>query len=159
MCCLLCCEFSRDKSLFQYNRVLETPVDVWWVGKWTLCLLFSFFTCILSSEFRGGVHVSIIHWFGEGFELGLLWICCTPGHSKPVSFMWVRCLKMRLKYWGLQWICALSCFSWACSSLFVRQLWPREMTCVCVSVGADSPGQEYKVRKAAFKIILNVARF
>ena len=31
--------------------------------------------------------------------------------------------------------------------------------CVSVSVGAGSPGQEYKVRKAAIKIMLNVARF
>ena len=137
------------------------------------------FNCNLCFEFRDGVHESVIHWFGEGFELGLLWICCTLGHSKPVSFMWVRCLKMRPKYWEVSFLNPLapgsdiqihvswrtrlvlrapvSCFSWAFLGLFVRQQWPRQMT--CVSVGAGSPSQEYKVRKAAIKIILNVVRF
>ena len=67
------------------------------ICQWQMKNLFAWFcfTFILSSEFRDGVgeHESVIHWFGEGFELGLLWICCTLGHLKPVSFMWVRSLK------------------------------------------------------------------
>ena len=71
--------------------------DVLVIYQWQMKNLFVWFcfTFILSSEFRDGVgvHESLIHWFGEGFELGLLWICCTLGHLKPVSFMWVRSLK------------------------------------------------------------------
>ena len=53
------------------------------------------------------------------------------------------------------------CFELLFLSLFrfVCQTTVAQRDDVCVSVGAGSPGQEYKVRKAAIKIMLNVARF
>ena len=49
----------------------------------------------------------------------------------------------------------LSLFRFVCQTTVSKT----DDVCVCVSVGAGSPGQEYKVRKAAIKIILYVARF